>query len=148
MIIILCHGHKLEKTAKISHGHHWFPWKMTLCCKGNLLQPITSTKQSWWWHAIGMEFLHWFLWYLFVRKPVVATWSVGCFLWQHGHWTRTFKADNNEQALSLNSKIIHNIPCLGKISIQVTSDKLWDSSDKFSHVFSVTERVSQHLAFD
>ena len=48
----------------------------------------------------------------------------------------------------LTSKIIHDIQCLGKISIQVTFDKLQDSSDKFSHVFSETERVSQSLAFD
>ena len=47
----------------------------------NLFQPEALPRSGYWW-VISMEFLCLFLRRHFVGKPVVASWNVGCSLWQ------------------------------------------------------------------
>ena len=42
--------------------------------------PIRNTTKFGWWRVISMEFLCSFLRRHFARRPVVASWYVGCFL--------------------------------------------------------------------
>ena len=79
--------------------YHGFPakWPLRNKCRNSILMIWKELLIGWskfsswdnqsealrlpgWWCIISMEFLHLFLRHHFVRKPVAASWNVGCFL--------------------------------------------------------------------
>lgn len=107
-VITRLRNEKNDTTKSISNLRKqsvlWFPCKMTSEEQVRKFHTDDVTTQIWkelligwskfsswdnqsealhlsgWWCIISMEFLYLFLRHHFVRKPVAASWNVGCFL--------------------------------------------------------------------
>ena len=107
-VITRLRNEKNDTTKSISNLRKqsilWFPCKMTSEEQVQKFHTDDVTTQIWkelligwskfsswdnqsealhlsgWWCIISMEFLYLFLRHHFVRKPVAASWNVGCFL--------------------------------------------------------------------